>query len=218
MTSFALPDIFLKSFPVEPRELKDKLFIISEEDGGLSDEHITSLRRYEFMPKREEKLSEMLISSLWLNKTTLAGKMVQPIITLTRTVQLPLELELTGSMAMTLVRARWWLEQRGGHQWRGGHQRRGGRQLTCGAAVCFTALRLNSSFQNLLPEQLTNKRFIPGYLRRWKLLTRPRERTTVASKTPPGSKLQSEQWLMGRDLLRGGGGLMYCEGDFIYST
>ncbi|XP_029012351.1 uncharacterized protein LOC114858863 [Betta splendens] len=39
-------NIFLKSFPVQPGELKDKLFIISEEDGGLSDEHITSLRRY----------------------------------------------------------------------------------------------------------------------------------------------------------------------------
>lgn len=38
--------IFLKSFPVQPGELKDKLFIINEEDGGLSDEHITSLRRY----------------------------------------------------------------------------------------------------------------------------------------------------------------------------
>ncbi|XP_065817765.1 uncharacterized protein [Labrus bergylta] len=39
-------NIFLKSFPVQPGELKDKLFIVSEEDGGLSDEHITSLRRY----------------------------------------------------------------------------------------------------------------------------------------------------------------------------
>ncbi|XP_035997675.1 formin-like protein 13 [Fundulus heteroclitus] len=39
-------NIFLKSFPVRPGELKDKLFIINEEDGGLSDEHITSLRRY----------------------------------------------------------------------------------------------------------------------------------------------------------------------------
>ncbi|KAF7209212.1 formin-E [Nothobranchius furzeri] len=39
-------NIFLKSFPVKPEELKDKLFIINEEDGGLSDEHITSLRRY----------------------------------------------------------------------------------------------------------------------------------------------------------------------------
>ncbi|XP_037126869.1 formin-like protein 13 isoform X1 [Syngnathus acus] len=39
-------NIFLKSFAVQPAELKDKLFIINEEDGGLSDEHITSLRRY----------------------------------------------------------------------------------------------------------------------------------------------------------------------------
>lgn len=38
--------IFLKSFPVRPGELKDKLFIVNEEDGGLSDGHITSLRRY----------------------------------------------------------------------------------------------------------------------------------------------------------------------------
>ncbi|XP_037335544.2 uncharacterized protein LOC119222776 isoform X1 [Pungitius pungitius] len=39
-------NIFLKSFPVRAGELKDKLFIVNEEDGGLSDEHITSLRRY----------------------------------------------------------------------------------------------------------------------------------------------------------------------------
>ncbi|KAL1250413.1 hypothetical protein QQF64_021418, partial [Cirrhinus molitorella] len=39
-------NIFLKSFPVHPKELKDKLLIINEEDGGLSDEHIASLRRY----------------------------------------------------------------------------------------------------------------------------------------------------------------------------
>ncbi|KAK7905112.1 hypothetical protein WMY93_017719 [Mugilogobius chulae] len=39
-------DIFLKSFPVGPGELKDKLYIINHENGGLSDEHITSLRRY----------------------------------------------------------------------------------------------------------------------------------------------------------------------------
>ncbi|XP_034029298.1 formin-like protein 13 [Thalassophryne amazonica] len=39
-------NIFLKSFPVQPGELKDKLFIVNEDDGGLSDEHITSLRRY----------------------------------------------------------------------------------------------------------------------------------------------------------------------------
>lgn len=38
-------DIFLKSFPVHPKELKDKLLIINEEEGGLSDEHIASLRR-----------------------------------------------------------------------------------------------------------------------------------------------------------------------------
>lgn len=68
-------------------------------------------------------------------------------------------------MAMNLARARW---TRSG--WSGG-----------GSPVELpfpSQLRLNSSFQNLLPEQLTNKRFIPGYLRRWKLLTRPRERTT----------------------------------------
>ncbi|XP_019960825.2 uncharacterized protein [Paralichthys olivaceus] len=39
-------NIFLKSFPVQPGELKDKLFIVNERDGGLSDGHITSLRRY----------------------------------------------------------------------------------------------------------------------------------------------------------------------------
>lgn len=38
--------IFLKSFPVSPEELKHRLFIVNEDDGGLSDEHITSLRRY----------------------------------------------------------------------------------------------------------------------------------------------------------------------------
>lgn len=35
---------------MRPGELKDKLFIINEEDGGLSDEHITSLRRYDSVP------------------------------------------------------------------------------------------------------------------------------------------------------------------------
>ncbi|XP_034392373.1 formin-like protein 12 isoform X2 [Cyclopterus lumpus] len=39
-------NIFLKRFPVQAGELKDKLFIVNEEDGGLSDEQITSLRRY----------------------------------------------------------------------------------------------------------------------------------------------------------------------------
>ncbi|KAL4623748.1 formin-like protein 13 [Arapaima gigas] len=38
-------NIFLRSFLVKPGELKDKLFIANEEDGGLSDEHITCLRR-----------------------------------------------------------------------------------------------------------------------------------------------------------------------------
>ncbi|XP_024915519.1 formin-like protein 13 [Cynoglossus semilaevis] len=39
-------NIFLKSFPVLPGELKDKLFILNKDDGGLSDEHIMSLKRY----------------------------------------------------------------------------------------------------------------------------------------------------------------------------
>ncbi|KAJ0036332.1 hypothetical protein NQD34_005009 [Periophthalmus magnuspinnatus] len=39
-------NIFLKSFPVGPGELKERLFIVKTEDGGLSDEHITALRRY----------------------------------------------------------------------------------------------------------------------------------------------------------------------------
>uniref|UniRef100_A0AAR2K700 FH2 domain-containing protein n=1 Tax=Pygocentrus nattereri TaxID=42514 RepID=A0AAR2K700_PYGNA len=46
-------NIFLKSFPVQPKELKDKLFIVNEGDGGLSDEHITSLRRY--VPTADDK-------------------------------------------------------------------------------------------------------------------------------------------------------------------
>ena len=44
-------DIFLKSFPVQPGELKDKLLIVNEDDGGLSDEHITSLRRWAVLSK-----------------------------------------------------------------------------------------------------------------------------------------------------------------------
>nr|XP_015220046.1 PREDICTED: formin-like protein 13 isoform X1 [Lepisosteus oculatus] len=39
-------NIFLKSFPVRPNEVKEKLSILNEEDGGLSDEQIASLRRY----------------------------------------------------------------------------------------------------------------------------------------------------------------------------
>ncbi|XP_064420276.1 formin-F [Latimeria chalumnae] len=38
--------IFLKSFPTKPNQMKDKLLIIHEEKGGLTDEHIASLRRY----------------------------------------------------------------------------------------------------------------------------------------------------------------------------
>ncbi|XP_063281760.1 formin-I-like isoform X2 [Pelobates fuscus] len=39
-------NIVLKSFHMAPVQLKDKLFIINESDGGLSDEHLTNLRRY----------------------------------------------------------------------------------------------------------------------------------------------------------------------------
>ncbi|XP_045065316.1 protein diaphanous homolog 1-like [Coregonus clupeaformis] len=39
-------NIFLKGFPVQPAELKDKLFLVNEVEGGFSDEQITSLRRY----------------------------------------------------------------------------------------------------------------------------------------------------------------------------
>lgn len=58
--SIVLLDIFLKSFPVQPGELKDKLFIVNEEDGGLSDEHITSLRRYEPVPEKKADLYSFL--------------------------------------------------------------------------------------------------------------------------------------------------------------
>lgn len=37
--------IFLKSFRIKPSELKEKLYIIHEESGGLTDEQITTLRR-----------------------------------------------------------------------------------------------------------------------------------------------------------------------------
>ncbi|RXM93980.1 Formin-H [Acipenser ruthenus] len=39
-------DIFLRSFDVKPYELKEKLHIINAKDGGLTDEQISSLRRY----------------------------------------------------------------------------------------------------------------------------------------------------------------------------
>lgn len=42
-------------------------------------------------------------------------------------------------------------------------------------AGLLTVVILKSRCQNLLPEQLTNKSFIWGYLRRWKLLTCPQE-------------------------------------------
>nr|XP_057907431.1 uncharacterized protein LOC131104361 isoform X2 [Doryrhamphus excisus] len=45
-------NIFIKSFAVKPTELKDKLLVVNQEDGGLSEEHITSLRRY--VPTQED--------------------------------------------------------------------------------------------------------------------------------------------------------------------
>ncbi|XP_038015319.1 formin-like protein 6 [Motacilla alba alba] len=48
-------NIFLKSFRIKPSELKDKLFIIHEESGGLTDEQITALRRYLPTPKDAER-------------------------------------------------------------------------------------------------------------------------------------------------------------------
>ncbi|XP_069506238.1 formin-I-like [Ambystoma mexicanum] len=39
-------NIVLRSFHIEPSQLKDKLLIIYEHDGGLSNEQITALRRY----------------------------------------------------------------------------------------------------------------------------------------------------------------------------
>ncbi|XP_065610709.1 uncharacterized protein LOC136060256 isoform X2 [Cyrtonyx montezumae] len=47
--------IFLKSFRIKPSELKEKLYIIHEECGGLTDEQITTLRRYMLTPKDAEK-------------------------------------------------------------------------------------------------------------------------------------------------------------------
>ncbi|XP_060088954.1 formin-F-like [Heteronotia binoei] len=40
-------NIFLKSFHIKPSQLKEKLYIIHEDSGGLSDEQITTLRRYQ---------------------------------------------------------------------------------------------------------------------------------------------------------------------------
>ncbi|KAM4762836.1 uncharacterized protein ACIQIH_015741 isoform 2-T2 [Cyanocitta cristata] len=48
-------NIFLKSFCIKPSELKEKLYIIHEESGGLTDEQITALRRYLPTPKDAER-------------------------------------------------------------------------------------------------------------------------------------------------------------------
>ncbi|XP_031983219.1 formin-F-like isoform X1 [Corvus moneduloides] len=48
-------NIFLKSFRIKPSELKEKLYIIHEESGGLTDEQITALRRYLPTPKDAER-------------------------------------------------------------------------------------------------------------------------------------------------------------------
>ncbi|XP_034979570.2 uncharacterized protein LOC118089204 [Zootoca vivipara] len=40
-------NIFLKSFRIKPSQLKEKLYIIHEDSGGLSIEQITALRRYQ---------------------------------------------------------------------------------------------------------------------------------------------------------------------------
>ncbi|XP_051887340.1 protein diaphanous homolog 3 [Pristis pectinata] len=48
-------NIFLKSFPVKVTQLKMKLLIIQEENGGLTNEQITSLRRYVPTPGDIEK-------------------------------------------------------------------------------------------------------------------------------------------------------------------
>lgn len=61
---------------MQPGELKDKLFIINEEDGGLSDEHITSLRRYEYVPKNPPKKNKNadLYAVLIVPQLTLRGE------------------------------------------------------------------------------------------------------------------------------------------------
>ncbi|GCB82855.1 hypothetical protein scyTo_0023691, partial [Scyliorhinus torazame] len=41
--------IFLRSFPVKVSELRGKLLIIQEENGGLSNEQIASLRSWTLM-------------------------------------------------------------------------------------------------------------------------------------------------------------------------
>ncbi|XP_068768552.1 uncharacterized protein [Struthio camelus] len=48
-------NIFLKSFRIKPSQLREKLYIIHEESGGLTDEQITALRRYMPTPKDVER-------------------------------------------------------------------------------------------------------------------------------------------------------------------
>uniref|UniRef100_A0ABM5G5K6 Uncharacterized protein isoform X1 n=3 Tax=Pogona vitticeps TaxID=103695 RepID=A0ABM5G5K6_9SAUR len=47
-------NIFLKSFCIKPSQLKEKVYIIHEDSGGLSDEQITALRRYQPTAKDKE--------------------------------------------------------------------------------------------------------------------------------------------------------------------
>ncbi|KAJ7332066.1 hypothetical protein JRQ81_014246 [Phrynocephalus forsythii] len=47
-------NIFLKSFCIKPNQLKEKIYIIHEDSGGLSDEQITALRRYQPTAKDKE--------------------------------------------------------------------------------------------------------------------------------------------------------------------
>ncbi|XP_061231354.1 delphilin-like isoform X3 [Neopsephotus bourkii] len=56
-------NIFLKSFHIRPSELKEKLYIIHEENGGLTDEQITALRRYMPTPKDAERYQSFKGSS-----------------------------------------------------------------------------------------------------------------------------------------------------------
>ncbi|XP_032638443.1 disheveled-associated activator of morphogenesis 2-like isoform X2 [Chelonoidis abingdonii] len=44
-------NIFLKSFHIKPNQLKEKLYMLHEDSGGLTDEQITALRRYLPTPK-----------------------------------------------------------------------------------------------------------------------------------------------------------------------
>ncbi|XP_062460017.1 formin-H-like isoform X5 [Pezoporus occidentalis] len=56
-------NIFLKSFHIRPSELKEKLYIVHEKNGGLTDEQITALRRYMPTPKDAERYQSFKGSS-----------------------------------------------------------------------------------------------------------------------------------------------------------